>query len=171
MQTREEDQELDRVWSEFQQFADARLERVSETYSINQVKNRACALSRHFPAVFSFPHLRCASTLFASVPFPPFALSFSSSSSPFFGVHNLPQSCSGHTQIEVIRAFRRFHARHRSMDFEGSATDVLIAENFRRWYLSGYPYFDANLGIVISRPPTPTAAGFFKGVKLKEVPF
>lgn len=105
LKSRKEDAEAERVWTEFEDFANSRLERVSETKSVNQ--------------------------------------------------------------IEVVRAFRRFHARHR-VNSEEAASDAAIVESLRRWYRMGYPLVSDGYGAVMSQAPTPTGSGFFKGVQLNE---
>ena len=111
LNTAEVDAENQRLWEEFESFADIRLERASELKSTNQV--------------------------------------------------------------EIVRAFRRFHSRHRSVEY-GGATDAEIVENLRRWYRQGYGvmsdvYASRNgADRLVSTAPQPSSAGFFKGIVLKE---
>lgn len=75
-------------------------------------------------------------------------------------------------QIEVVQSFRRFHSRHRNVEY-GGATDTMIEAQLRRWYYQGYAaeYRQGNFGAktAVSTAPPPSAAGFYKGIALKKV--
>lgn len=105
LKSREENEELQRVWQDFITFADSRLEVTQESTSINQ--------------------------------------------------------------IEVVRAFRRFHGRHRTAEMEGSASDSVIIDMFRQWYRDSFGYARDFDGREVPLAPTPSSSGFFTGIKIK----
>ena len=155
LRPRAEDEEREKVFGEFQSFAEANLERCSETTSVNQVMRffqielPAPALGynwRRTPLLFTSPH-ECPPLLLVRAP----------------------------EQVEVIRLFRRSLSRHRRADQPGSASDALLADCLRAWHQQAYGVAPNGAfgpggvqeGGLVSRAPPPTSSGFFKGIRIK----